>query len=121
MSIWLCSACARSRGAHLQVDVLGAVEEVTPGADGFPEVVEIEAQGTRFVRDAGARVPSVAPALEVRVSGPREGGAQVWALDLAGGGARGRALAAAYTWPATARMLASEYHRLTDFCATHVA
>jgi glycosyltransferase involved in cell wall biosynthesis len=36
-------------------------------------------------------------------------------------GTRGRALAAAYTWPATARMLASEYHRLTDFCATHVA
>jgi hypothetical protein len=69
------SACARSRGAHLQVDVLGAVEEVTPGADGFPEAVEIEAQGTRFVRDARADVPSVSPALEVRVAGPREGGA----------------------------------------------
>ncbi len=76
-------ACVRARSARLQVDVLGVVEEVAPGADGFPEAVEIEAQGTRFVRDAGAAVPSSAPPLEVRVAGPRGGGAPTRFCGLA--------------------------------------
>ncbi len=68
-------ACARIEAGRVRVEVLGVVEEVSPGADGFPDAVEIEAQGTRFVRDARAEVPSAPPPLQVRVPGPPGGGA----------------------------------------------
>jgi hypothetical protein len=67
------SACARIWDGRMRLEVLGTEEVVIPGEDGFPEVVEIEAQGTRFVRDARAEVPSAAPELQVRVPGPRGG------------------------------------------------
>jgi hypothetical protein len=63
-------ACAELRGGELRATVLGVAELVTVGEDGFPAVVEIPSQRTRYVRDAGARVPEEAPPLEVRVPGP---------------------------------------------------
>ena len=66
-------ACARVEAGRLRVEALGVVEDVTAGKDGFPDAVEIPAQGTRFVRDATAEVPDAAPRLEVRVPGPQEG------------------------------------------------
>lgn len=67
------TACGEPAGALLRVVALGVEEEVLPGADGFPEVVEIPGQRTRFVRDPDARVPALPPPLEVRVVGPPEG------------------------------------------------
>ncbi len=69
------TACAVADGARVRMTVPGAVEEVTPGQDGFPEAVEILAQATRFVRDPRAEVPATAPPLEVRVPGPEAGAA----------------------------------------------
>jgi hypothetical protein len=67
-------ACARLEGGGMRMEILGTLEEVTPGEDGFPEAVDIEAQRTRFVRDGRADVPATAPPLEVRVPGPAGGG-----------------------------------------------
>jgi hypothetical protein len=66
-------ACAEAVGGMLRVVALGVVEEVQLGEDGFPEVLEIPAQRTRFVRDAEAKVPDVPPPLEARVGGPAAG------------------------------------------------
>lgn len=66
-------ACAEAAGAKLRVVAMGVVEEVQPGADGFPDVLEIPAQRTRFVRDPEAKVPDAPPPLEARVTGPPAG------------------------------------------------
>ncbi|HET6436469.1 MAG TPA: transglutaminase domain-containing protein [Anaeromyxobacter sp.] len=66
-------ACAVSSAGRLRVTVLGIVEEVSPGPDGFPAAVEIPSQSTRFVRDAGAALPDLPPPFEVRVPGPAPG------------------------------------------------
>jgi hypothetical protein len=68
-------ACGERAGAGpaMKVTALGTVEEVLPGTDGFPEVLEIPAQRTRFVRDPDARLPDTPPPLEARVGGPPEG------------------------------------------------
>jgi hypothetical protein len=66
-------ACAAVDSGGMRIDVLGAVEDVTTGLDGFPEAVDIPGQGTRFVRDPRAEVPAAAPPLEVRVLGPEHG------------------------------------------------
>ncbi len=66
-------ACATVDRGRMRVKVLGVVEEVSPGEDGFPAAVEIAAQGTRFVRDPRADVPPAPPPLEVRVPGPGSG------------------------------------------------
>jgi hypothetical protein len=66
-------ACAANEDGRLRVEALGVVEEVVPGADRFPEAVEIRAQATRFIRDPAATVPEMAPPLEVRVPGPGAG------------------------------------------------
>jgi hypothetical protein len=63
-------ACVRRDGAALEAELVGARARITPGADGFPELVELPAQGARFVRDPGAALPAAAPRLEVRVPGP---------------------------------------------------
>jgi hypothetical protein len=63
-------ACARRDGAALEAELVGARARITPGADGFPERVELPEQGARFVRDPAATVPRAAPRLEVRVPGP---------------------------------------------------
>lgn len=66
------TACATLEGRTLRATVLGAVETVTLGDDGFPARVELPAQRTRYVRDRDARLPDAAPPLEVRVPGPRD-------------------------------------------------
>jgi hypothetical protein len=52
-----------------RLTVLGVEERLRCGADGFPERVELPAQGAAYVRDAGAVVPAEVP-LSVRVGGP---------------------------------------------------
>lgn len=64
------TACGTVEGRTLRATVLGVVEVVTLGEDGFPARVEVPAQRTRYVRDPGARVPDAAPPLEARVPGP---------------------------------------------------
>lgn len=69
-------ACGEPVGEKLKVVALGVEEEVLRGKDGFPEVVEIARQQTRFVRDPDARLPELPPPLEARVVGPPEGKAR---------------------------------------------
>lgn len=65
------TACGRRDGDALSANVLGAVERIVPGAGGFPALVEIPSQGTRFVRDDEAMPPRRAPRLYgMVVSGP---------------------------------------------------
>jgi transglutaminase-like putative cysteine protease len=66
-------ACPRHKGASIRADVLGSAEEWTLGGDGFPDRVELGAQGVRYLRDPAAEVPAAPPPLEVRVPGPPAG------------------------------------------------
>lgn len=66
-------ACLVSRGPVATVDVLGTRELVRRGERGFPAAVDVPAQGTRFVADAGARAPDRPPRLYgTRVPGPAD-------------------------------------------------
>lgn len=66
------TACGAIEGRTLRATVLGVAEVVTLADDGFPARVEVPAQRTCYVRDAGARAPDAAPPLEVRVPGPED-------------------------------------------------
>lgn len=63
------NACARREGDALSANVLGAAERIVPGAGGFPDAIEIPAQGARFVRDDEATAPRQPPRLHGMVVG----------------------------------------------------
>jgi hypothetical protein len=54
--------CATRRGAWLDGEVLGEPVRFRAGPGALPDEVSLPSQGTRFVSDAGAAVPSRAPA-----------------------------------------------------------
>lgn len=62
-------ACATRRGGGLDAALVGARARITPGADGFPDAVELPQQRARFVRDPAAALPAAAPRLDVDVPG----------------------------------------------------
>ncbi len=62
-------ACARREGDALSATVLGTVQRIAPGPGGFPDAIEIPAQGVRFVRDDEATTPRQAPRLHGMVVG----------------------------------------------------
>jgi hypothetical protein len=67
-------ACAvRGGGSSLPrtITFLGVAEEVWPGADGFPERVDVPAQRVAYLRDPGAGVPARVD-FTVRVRGPAD-------------------------------------------------
>jgi hypothetical protein len=55
-------ACATRRGSWLEGEVLGETVRFRSAAGGLPDEVWLPSQGTRFFSDAGAAVPSRAPA-----------------------------------------------------------
>jgi hypothetical protein len=66
-------ACARPQGDVLAASVLGVAETIAPAPDGFPAVVEVAAQGARFVRDDAATAPRDPPRLHgTVVAGPAD-------------------------------------------------
>ncbi|BDG03713.1 transglutaminase domain-containing protein [Anaeromyxobacter oryzae] len=65
-------ACARRDGEVAVVEVLGVVERIVPGADGWPAEIAIPAQRARYVRDEHAALPASPLRLEVRVPGPAD-------------------------------------------------
>ena len=54
-------ACATRRGAWLDGEILGEPVRFRPGPRGLPDEVVLPGQGTRFVADPAAQVPSRAP------------------------------------------------------------
>ncbi len=65
-------ACGRREGAAVVADVGGVRARIVPADDGFPTEVVVEDR-FRFVRDAGAAVPSRAPRVAgTRVPGPAD-------------------------------------------------
>lgn len=67
-------ACARRAGGRVLAELPDARAEILGRPGSFPSEVRLPAQGTRFVADAGARVPSVPPRLHgTEVPGPPPG------------------------------------------------
>jgi len=65
-------ACVeQARKGRRQLEVMGVAMAVAPGADGFPDAIDIPVQRARWVRDPSAAPPSTPPRLfGVRLPGP---------------------------------------------------
>jgi len=64
-------ACVERGSKARRLEVMGVAMTVTPGADRFPDAIDIPVQRARWVRDASAAPPSKPPRLfGVRLPGP---------------------------------------------------